>query len=75
MRKAYQYFGQFLDLDAFAVKNNFQFDVILAKPKIRPLFKAYDNAIRLLDIPERVSLIEQDDLVEYSKKTAAQASL
>ncbi len=75
MRKAYQYFGQFLDLDAFAVKNNFQFDVILAKPKIRPLFKAYDNAIRLLDKPERVSLIEQDDLVEYSKKTAAQVSL
>ncbi len=74
-KKAYQYSGQFLDLDTYAVKNNAQFDVILAKPKLRSLFKAYDNAIRILNRPERVKIIEQDKLDEYSKTTALEAAL
>jgi hypothetical protein len=74
-QKAYQYSGQFLDLETYAVKNNAQFDVILAKPKARPLFKAYDNAIRILHRPERVKIIEQDKLDEYSKVTASEAAL
>lgn len=68
-RKAYQYFGQFEDLQDYAKKNDYLFDVILAKPKSKGLSKAYDNAIRLLEKPKRVNLIEQDDLKGYSQRT------
>jgi hypothetical protein len=68
-RKAYQYFGQFEDLQDYAENNDYLFDVILAKPKNKVLFKAYDNAIRLLEKPKRVQLIEQIDLQGYSEKT------
>lgn len=68
-RKAYQYFGQFEDLQDYAKNNDYLFDVILAKPKSKSLFKAYDNAIRLLEKPNRVKLIEQQDLQGYSEKT------
>lgn len=68
-RKAYQYFGQFEDLQDYAKNNNYLFDVILAKPKNKSLFKAYDNAIRLLEKPNRVKLIEQQALQSYSEKT------
>lgn len=68
-RKAYQYFGQFEDLQGYAKQNDYLFDVILAKPKGKGLAKAYDNAIRLLEKPMRVNLIEQDDLKGYSQQT------
>lgn len=70
-KKAYQFFGQFLDLQDFARENKYQFDVILAKPKSKQLSKAYDNAIRLLEKPAKVKLIEQDDLKAYSEETVA----
>lgn len=74
-RKAYQYFGQFEDLQDYAENNDYLFDVILAKPKSKSLFKAYDNAIRLLEKPNRVELIEQADLQGYSEKTIEAALL
>lgn len=74
-RKAYQYFGQFEDLQDIAKTNNYQFDVILAKPKKKGLSKAYDNAIRLLEKPKRVSLIEQDGLDQYAKDTVSTGNL
>ena len=74
-RKAYQYFGQFEDLQDIAKTNNYQFDVILAKPKKKGLSKAYDNAIRLLEKPKRVSLIEQDGLDQYAKETVSTVNL
>jgi len=74
-RKAYQYFGQFADLQDTAESNNYLFDVILAKPKKKGLSKAYDNAIRLLEKPNRVSLIEQDGLDQYAKDTVISGNL
>jgi hypothetical protein len=74
-RKAYQYFGQFADLEETAEKNNYLFDVILAKPKKKGLTKAYDNAIRLLEKPNRVKLIEQEGLNQYAKETVANGNL
>jgi len=68
-RKAYQYFGQFEDLQDYARDHDYLFDVILAKPRSKGLFKAYDNAIRLLEKPDRVKLIEHADLKHYSEKT------
>jgi len=46
-----------------------KFDVILAKPKSKSLFKANDNAIRLLAKLNRITLIEQQALQSYSEKT------
>jgi hypothetical protein len=69
-KKAYQFFGQFLDLQEHAKEKSYLFDVILAKPKDQALFKAYDNAVRLLEKPERVKLIEEEELSSYSKQTA-----
>lgn len=74
-RKAYQYFGQFADLQDTAESNNYLFDVILAKPKKKGLVKAYDNAIRLLEKPNRVSLIEHDNLNQYAKDTVVSGNL
>lgn len=68
-RKAYQYFGRFYDLQDYAVESNAEFDLLLAKPKNKSLYKAYDNAIRLLEKPKRVNLIHQDDLTEYTERT------
>ena len=68
-RKAWQYFGQFEDLQDYAKQNDYLFDVILAKPKSKDLFKPYDNAIRLLEKPERVNLIEYEKLPSYSQQT------
>ncbi len=72
-KKAYQYYGQFLDLENFAKENHYLFDVLLAKPKAKNLAKAYDNAIRLLEIPKGVKLIEHEDLNAYSKATVESA--
>ncbi len=74
-RKAYQFSGQFLDLEDFANENHYLFDVILAKPKTKPLFKAYENALRILEKPKNVNLVDQDELASYSKATAELALL
>jgi len=68
-RKAYQYFGRFYDLEEYALKSGAEFDLLLAKPKTKLLHRAYDNAIRLLEKPKRVNLIEQDDLTDYTERT------
>jgi hypothetical protein len=72
-RKAYQYYGQFTDLQELAEDKKYVFDVILAKPKSKALFDAYDNAIRLLEKPSKVTLIELNELDTYSKATAESA--
>jgi len=68
-RKAWQYFGQFEDLEDFALSNDYLFDIILAKPKSSKLSKSYDNAVRLLEKPKTVNLIELDNLQSYSRQT------
>lgn len=72
-RKAYQYYGQFLDLEEVAAEKDYSFDVLLAKPRSRSLFKTYDNAVRLLEKPNRVKLVEQAELEDYSKSSVALA--
>ena len=67
--KAYRYYGQFIDLQDFAVQRSYRFDLLLAKPKNRELFKYYDNAVKLLEKPKQVKLIEEGDLKDYSVKT------
>jgi hypothetical protein len=73
--KAYKFYGQFLDLQGFAGENNLRFDLLIAKPKKKELFKTFDNAIRLLSKPKHVKLVESDDLLSYTKKTINAISL
>jgi hypothetical protein len=67
--KAYKFYGQFLDLQDYALQENIRFDLLIAKPKKRELFKTFDNAIALLNKPQRVALIEQEEIEAYSQKT------
>jgi hypothetical protein len=73
--KAYKFYGQFLDLESYAGHNNLRFDLLIAKPKRKELFKTFDNAIKLLNKPKHVELVESDDLVNYTKKTITAISL
>lgn len=74
-KKAYQYYGIFTDLASYADQNKYLFDVIIAKPRLKNLHTAYDNAVRLLDKPDRVKLVELEELNSYSKSTAELAIL
>ena len=73
-RKAYTFYGQFLDLQDIAEKNNYRFDVLLAKPKDHNLFKSYDSAIDLLQKPRHLKLIEEVELKAYTLKTVGAIS-
>lgn len=68
--KAYRFYGQFLDLDSYATENSIKFDLLLANPKSKSLFKTYDNALRLLRKPNNVDVIEFGDINHYAQITA-----
>lgn len=68
--KATLNYGQFAILQPYAERNNARFDVLVARPKERQLFKSYDDAIRLLEEQPRVNVIEESELENYSEKTA-----
>lgn len=72
-RKAFQYYGQFTKLQEQAINKNYFFDVIIAKPHQKSSFPAYEKAIKLLQEPKRVQLINQDELESYSKATVESA--
>jgi len=72
-RKAYQYYGQFTKLQQEAMDKDYQFDVIVAKPHHKSSFAAYEKAVKLLQEPARVRLIDQNELVSYSKATVESA--
>ena len=74
INKAYRFYGQFMDLENFAESQNYRFDLLLARPKAKALFRYYDNAISLLAQPKQVKLIEEDGLKEYSIKTISAIS-
>jgi hypothetical protein len=68
-RKAYLNFGQFSAIEDYAKNNKLRFDLILAKPKNKELYKSYDEAVSLLQKPKYVTLIDSNELEAYSKKT------
>lgn len=67
--KAYKNLGQFIDLENNAKDKNLRFDLILGRPTSKLLFKEYDHAIKLLEKIKYAKLIEEDEIVEYAKKT------
>lgn len=66
-RKAFYNYGRFTALQQEAEKNNYRFDLLLAKPRLKDLFKPYDEAIRLLEKTKHVNLVE--DLKSYTEIT------
>lgn len=70
-RKAHQYYGQFMDPDvqSYAEKENCRFDLLLAKPRKKELFTVYDNAVKLLERPDHVKLVPEEELTAYTQLT------
>lgn len=68
--KSYRFYGEFIDLELFASEKNYKFDLLISKPSSKDLFKYYDNAIKLLSKPKNVEIILDENIEEYSKKTA-----
>ena len=62
--------GQFAVLRPYAEMNNARFDVLVARPKDRKLYKPYDQAVRLLSTQPHVKIVEEEHLEDYSEKTA-----
>ncbi|GAB3712996.1 hypothetical protein GCM10027592_51900 [Spirosoma flavus] len=62
--------GQFTVLRPFAEQRNARFDVLVARPKDRQLYKPYDQAIQLLSDQPFVKIVEEEQLDTYSEKTA-----
>lgn len=62
--------GQFTVLRPYAEQHNARFDVLVARPKDRELYKPYDQAVQLLAEQPHVKIIEEDQLDTYSEKTA-----
>jgi hypothetical protein len=66
----------YLDLlGDYAKENNYRFDFIVAKPQNKTLYKAYDNALGLLELskaPKRI--ITENLLKEYSEEAIEELS-
>ena len=62
--------GQFTVLNAYAEQRNARFDVLVARPKDRALYKSYEQAVHLLADQPHVKIVEEDQLDVYSEKTA-----
>ena len=62
--------GQFAVLRPYAEQRNARFDVLVARPKDRQLYKSYDQAVQLLANQPHVEIVEEEQLDSYSEKTA-----
>jgi len=71
-KKAYFNFGQFSAIEEYAENNKLKFDLILARPKLRELYKSYDEAIKLLGKTKHVTLIDSNELENFTKKTVTE---
>ena len=68
--KAYRNLGQFIDLEEKAKEKNLRFDLLVGRPSSKSLFKEYDHAIKLLEKIKFSTVIEEDNIDEYAKKTS-----
>lgn len=62
--------GQFTLLNDYAERRNARFDVLVARPKDRKLYKPYEQAVQLLANQPHVHIVEEEQLDTYSEKTA-----
>jgi len=65
-RKADRFFGTLFFLEPEAKKQNYRFDLLVAKPQKKSLFKSYDKALKKLEqIPAPKEIIEENKYTEY----------
>ena len=69
IRKATLNFGKVTLLQDFALEKHARFDMLVAKPKKKTLFKSYDEAIDILSRPSFVKIWEEERIDEYANKT------
>lgn len=62
--------GQFTVLRPYAEQRNAGFDVLVARPKDRGLYKPYEQAVQLLADQPHVKIVEEEQLDIYSDRTA-----
>ena len=67
--KAHTNLGQFSVLDDYATRENIVFDLLVAPPQDRALFSYYDYALKLLQRPKSVRLIQETELEQYAERT------
>lgn len=67
-RKAHENYGLFVDLESIASKENYRYDLLLGRPTKKELFKEYDHSIKLLEKIDRIKLIEEPQISEYTQK-------
>ncbi|WP_421829401.1 DUF3037 domain-containing protein [Larkinella sp.] len=63
-------FGQFSFLQPYANEHNARFDLLVARPKDKNLYSAYDDALQQIESVPKVKIVEEDELDSYSEKTA-----
>lgn len=63
--KSERYFGQFTILADEADKENWRFDLLLARPSDKRLFKPYDKAVDILSRSPHVKLVEEKGIDNY----------
>ncbi|MBK6994028.1 MAG: hypothetical protein IPH31_03540 [Lewinellaceae bacterium] len=67
--KASNISGQFSLLRDYAEQKQARFDLLLARPSNRQLFRAYDRAIEDIRSAGNVEIIEDDGLSAYAERT------
>lgn len=71
-RKGEQKFGQFFLLRDFAEQEHARFDLLLARPSNRQLFRAYDRAVEDIRCAGNIEIIEDDKLSAYAERTISE---
>uniref|UniRef100_UPI0025C3C661 hypothetical protein n=1 Tax=Bernardetia sp. TaxID=1937974 RepID=UPI0025C3C661 len=66
--KANRYFGKFFQLQEQAEKENYIFDVFVAKPREKKLYKQYDRALQILE-KAPIKLMEEEQIESYVENT------
>ncbi|WP_161555159.1 DUF3037 domain-containing protein [Dokdonia sinensis] len=66
--KAHKHLGLFIDLQNEAEEQNLRYDLLVSRPKERSFYKDYDHALKLLELPKRLKIIEEEGIDRYSKK-------
>lgn len=69
--KAYRNLGQFIDLQNEAIEKQLRYDLLIAKPENKKLFKEFDHALNLLSSLKNSSIVLEEEIDSYSKKTIA----
>ncbi|PWA05097.1 DUF3037 domain-containing protein [Flavobacterium psychrotolerans] len=66
--KAYKNFGLFTDLSNEASSNNLRYDLLIARPTLKSLYREFDHALGLLETLQRVEIVLEENIEKYSQK-------